>query len=124
MIPLPAYIDPEAWAGFVEMRKASGRTRPFTPRAAVLILFELQRLKDAGHDPNASLDQSTRMGWADVYPPKDKDMARKGAALESELSEAKRREREALEAQRTPEGAANGRAIIDACRAGLRVVTK
>lgn len=76
MIPLPGYIDPEAWAGFVEMRKASGRTRPFTTRAATLILFELQRLKDAGHDPNAALDQSTRHGWADVYPLKDKPIPR------------------------------------------------
>jgi len=74
MIPLPAYIDKEAWDGFCEMRKASGRTRPFTTRAATLILFELQRLKDSGQDPNACLDQSTRHGWADVYPLKDKGM--------------------------------------------------
>ncbi len=53
MIPLPGYIDSEAWAGFVEMRKASGRTRPFTVRAATLILFELQRLKDAGREEEA-----------------------------------------------------------------------
>lgn len=84
-LPLPGYIDPEAWAGFVEMRKASGRTRPFTTRAATLILFELQRLKDAGHDPNAALDQSTRMGWADVYAPKAKDIQRAATAGTGEL---------------------------------------
>lgn len=72
MIPLPAYINQEAWQGFVDMRKAMGRSKPFTTRAAVLILYELQRLKDAGHDPNTALDQSTLRGWADVYPPKDK----------------------------------------------------
>lgn len=49
MIPLPAYINPDAWAGFVEMRRAMPKTRPFTTRAAVLILKELQRIKDAGH---------------------------------------------------------------------------
>lgn len=121
MIPLPAYIDSEAWAGFVEMRKKI--KAPLTTRAAVLILFEIQRIKDAGHDANAALDQSTMKCWRDVWPVKAKEIER-STALESELIEAKRREREVLEAQRTPEGAANGRAIIDACRAGLRVVTK
>lgn len=77
MIPVPAYIDPDAWAGFVEMRRAMPKSKPFTQRAAVLILYELQRLKDAGHDPNSALDQSTLRGWADVYPPKDKPIERK-----------------------------------------------
>ena len=77
MIPLPTYIDPEAWTGFVEMRRAMPKSKPFTQRAAVLILKELQRLKDAGHDPNAALDQSTLRGWADVYVPKDKAIERK-----------------------------------------------
>lgn len=77
MIPLPAYIDPEAWAGFVEMRKAMPKSKPFTTRAATLILYELQRIKDAGHDPNAALDQSTLRGWADVYVPQCKEIERK-----------------------------------------------
>jgi hypothetical protein len=76
MIPLPAYIDPEAWAGFVEMRRAMPKSKPFTHRAAVLILRELQKLRDAGHDANAALDQSTMRGWADVYVPKEKEIER------------------------------------------------
>jgi aminoglycoside phosphotransferase (APT) family kinase protein len=76
MIPIPGYIDPDAWAGFVESRKAMPKSRPFTTRAAVLILKELQRIKDAGHCPNAALDQSTRNGWADVWPAKVKEIAR------------------------------------------------
>ena len=76
MIPLPAYIDPEAWVGFVEMRRAMPKTKPFTDRAAKLILYELQRIKDAGHDPNAALDQSTLRGWADVWPAKAKDIVK------------------------------------------------
>lgn len=74
MIALPQYIDPEAWDGFTDMRR---RIRaPLTPRAAKLILYELQRIKDAGHDPNAALDQSTMLGWRDVWPPKDKQISR------------------------------------------------
>jgi hypothetical protein len=76
MIPLPAYIDPDAWAGFVEMRRAMPKSRPFTTRAAMLVLYELQRIKDAGHCPNAALDQSTLKGWADVWPAKDKAIER------------------------------------------------
>lgn len=80
-LPLPAYIDPEAWAGFVEMRRAMPKSRPFTLRAATLILKELQRIKDAGHDPNAALDQSTLNGWTDVYAPKEKAIPRAGKHL-------------------------------------------
>ena len=68
--PLPAYVDREAWDGFRDMRKAI--KKPMTVRAAKLILYELQRIKDAGHCPNAALDQSTNHCWADVYQPKDK----------------------------------------------------
>jgi hypothetical protein len=56
------------------------KSKPFTTRAAVLILYELQRIKDAGHCPNAALDQSTLHGWADVWPAKDKAISRKGAS--------------------------------------------
>lgn len=70
MIALPGYVDREAWDGFVEMRQHI--KKPLTTRAAKLIVYELQRIKDAGHDPNAALDQSTNHCWADVYPAKEK----------------------------------------------------
>ena len=70
MIALPGYIDPEAWAGFEEMRKAI--KKPLTDRARKLIVYELDRIKQAGHCPNASLDQSINHCWADVYQPKEK----------------------------------------------------
>lgn len=84
MIPLPTYVDKEAWEGFVTMRRAMPKSKPFTTRAATLILYELQRLKDAGHDPNAALDQSTKHGWADVYEPKEKQITR---ATKSQVDE-------------------------------------
>lgn len=70
MIALPSYVDKEAWDGFLEMRLHI--KKPLTIRAAKLVLYELQRIKDAGHDPNAALDQSTNHCWADVYPAKEK----------------------------------------------------
>ncbi len=98
MIALPAYIDAEAWSGFVDMRKTI--KKPLTTRAAKLILYELQRLKDAGHDPNAALDQSTNHCWADVYMPKGKEISRAERAESTEDYLARiERERQA-EAQR------------------------
>lgn len=73
MIALPDWIDQEAWDGFCEMRKAMKKI-PFTDRAQKMILKSLYDLKQAGHDPNAALDQSTLMGWRDVWPPKGKDI--------------------------------------------------
>ena len=120
MIPLPAYIDPAAWAGFVEMRKAMPKTRPFTVRAATLILFELQRIKDAGHDANAALDQSTLNGWADVYAPKDKVIERAPQSAAESTTKA-------IEAARlTPDERAASEAarqrVMAAVRPGIRRV--
>lgn len=88
MIPLPAFIDAEAWQGFVDMRKSKGKRVPFTEYAAKLILVELYRLKDAGHDPNACLDQSTMHGWSDVYPLKDKAIPKQAATVPNKALEA------------------------------------
>ena len=95
MIPLPAYIDPEAWAGFVDMRKAI--KKPLTFRAATLVLYELQRIKDAGHDANAALDQSTNHCWADVYVPKVKEIERAAATASDRI----KRELDQLDERKT-----------------------
>jgi hypothetical protein len=77
------------------MRRAMPKTKPFTTRAATLILYELQRIKDAGHDANAALDQSTMRGWADVYPAKAKEIA-KAERTESADDYARRKAEEAM----------------------------
>jgi hypothetical protein len=63
------------------------KSKPFTTRAATLILYELQRIKDSGHCPNAALDQSTKHGWADVYVPRDKTIARKASTTADETAQ-------------------------------------
>ena len=55
------------------MRRAIPKC-PFTDRAQMLIIKELDKIRTAGHDPNAALDQSTAMGWKDVYPPREKSI--------------------------------------------------
>jgi hypothetical protein len=66
MPELPDWIDAEAWGGFVAMRQRE--RHPLTARAAKLVIAELAKLRAAGADPTAVLDQSTRNGWRDVYP--------------------------------------------------------
>lgn len=75
MITLPPWLDREAWDGFVAMRKAL--KVPFTDRAAKLIIKRLSAIRDAGHDPNEALDQSTLHGWRDVYVPKPQEVVKK-----------------------------------------------
>lgn len=61
----PDSVDREAWLGFVAMR--AKQRHPLTPRAAKLVIAELEKLRAKGHDPTAVLDQSTRNGWRDVF---------------------------------------------------------
>ena len=72
MTALPAWIEKDAWQGYVDMRKAM--KKPMTARAETLVLKTLYLLRERGHDPNLSLDQSTLHCWQDVYPLKDKEV--------------------------------------------------
>lgn len=68
MAELPEYIDPEAFQGFVDMRRAKGKRAPFTERAKTLVLNKLAEFHKQGLDVNACLDQATEAGWSSVYP--------------------------------------------------------
>ena len=114
MIALPNYIDREAWTGFEDMRRAI--KKPLTPRAAKLILYELQRIKDAGHDANAALDQSTNHCWADVYPPKDKPIEPAKSAESDRTAKYLDDARRAAEDSQTPQAVAAKRAAMDRIR--------
>lgn len=63
--PLPEWVDPKAWGGFVEMR--SKMKHPLTDRAKELTIADLEALRAQGQDPNACLDQSVRRGWRGVF---------------------------------------------------------
>jgi hypothetical protein len=67
------WIDPESWRAFHDMRKKI--KAPMTPYAEKLILRELVKLKTAGHDPQACLDQSIMNSWRDVFPVRDKGLS-------------------------------------------------
>lgn len=66
--PLPDWIPADAWQAFKDMRKALRSV--MTPRAEQLILTELDRLRQKGHDPTELLNNSIRKNWKDIYEPK------------------------------------------------------
>ena len=71
------------------------------------------------HDPNAALDQSTAMGWKDVYPPRDKSipntnqMARDGYLQEIEAARAE---------SQSPANRTRAKQVREMIQAKLRVV--
>lgn len=65
---LPDWIPMDAWAAFMETRKA--KKAKSTAYALGLIVKSLETLRAAGHDPLAILNASIKAGWADVYAPK------------------------------------------------------
>lgn len=75
MTALPSWIPQETWDAFIEMRKKTLK-KPPTDFALHLILTELFKLRDQGHDPLACLESSIVNGYMDVYPPKEKKAAR------------------------------------------------
>ena len=68
------WIDRESWHAFCEMRRKI--KAPLTPYAEKLIIRELVKLKTAGHDPQACLDQSIMNSWRDVFPLRDKGLSK------------------------------------------------
>lgn len=74
---LPDCISPDAWAGFLEMRKRK-RANP-TERAKQLIIDKLAKLSPDGSDCNAILDQSTEHGWTGVFKLKEEHNGQHGS---------------------------------------------
>lgn len=62
---LPGWVPAEPWDAFVEMRRETGHK--LTDRAKRLAIAELERLRDAGEDPGAVLDQSTLKAWRGLF---------------------------------------------------------
>ena len=80
---IPQWIDPESWEAFRVMRKTI--KAPLTPWAEKLIVIELVRLKSAGEDPQACLNQSIMLCWRDVFPVRDKNI-RAGATAAADTA--------------------------------------
>jgi hypothetical protein len=104
------WIAPDSWAAFLDMRKRI--KAPLTPYAEKLIVRELVKLKTAGHDPQACLDQSIMLGWRDVFPVRDKGLALRYTNEEFERLDAERK--------LPPVDPAKRRAAIDIATAAIK----
>lgn len=62
---LPDWVPAEPWAAFVEMRKAI--KHPLTPNSMKLAVAELDRLRQAGNDPAAVLNQSALKSYRGLF---------------------------------------------------------
>lgn len=66
---LPDWIPPEVWAAFMEVRKK--RRAADTAYALNLIVKDLAKWRELGHDPTEILNKSIKSSWSDVYEPKE-----------------------------------------------------
>lgn len=112
-VEVPDWIDSEAWLGFAEMRRRE--RHPLTARAAKLIFDKLLKLRAAGNDPVAVLDQSTRNGWRDVFsirPGGPNGHDQRGGRRESVAERAERFAHEGDERERRADDSASGDAQV------------
>lgn len=68
--PELSWVPKEEFLAFKKMRKAS--KKPLTEHAEKLIIADLLKLKEQGHDPKLVLEASIKNGWQGVFPLKDK----------------------------------------------------
>ena len=66
---LPDWIPDETWFAFLETRKKKKATN--SDFAFSLILKDLTKFRNDGHDPVEILNRSIKGGWSDVYEPKN-----------------------------------------------------
>jgi hypothetical protein len=65
-VDLPDWLRAEDWRSYVEHRQRL--RKPMTPRAQALAIGGLEKLRQAGHDPKAVIEQSLLQGWQGLYP--------------------------------------------------------
>lgn len=77
----PDWVPADDWQAFAEHRRQA--KKPMTHRASELVVLELDKLRNAGHQPGLVLQQSVRRGWLDVFPVKSDTLPPTSAALGS-----------------------------------------
>lgn len=61
----PDWVPADAWTAWLEVRRK--KRVPNTDEALRLSVLDLERFRDAGHDPRAVLEQSTKRGWQGLF---------------------------------------------------------
>lgn len=69
-VEIPDYIPTDLWSDFMQMRvEAKARN---TERAVKLILKDIEKFKEVGHNPINLIENSIKNNWKSVYEPKKK----------------------------------------------------
>ena len=68
-ITIPDWLDAETWAEFLRARKLL--KKPMTDFAQKLAFKRLDAIRKAGHNPNASVEQSILQGWQGLFEPRE-----------------------------------------------------
>jgi hypothetical protein len=90
-VEFPDWLDVDAWAMWERFRsKGKGRTT-WTEDARRLSLRTLGKLRDAGHDPRAVIEQSIERGWSGLFELKGQDNGRRGKGAADLVADAVRR---------------------------------
>jgi hypothetical protein len=77
-LDLPDWVPADAFNAFAAMRKAN--KKPLTATAIPLAVATLGKLRAAGHDPRAVLEQSTLNSWQGLFEVKGQHPARASPA--------------------------------------------
>jgi uncharacterized protein YdaU (DUF1376 family) len=62
---IPTWVPIEPWNAWLTMRRQ--KRAPATAEAMRLSIRELERFREAGHDPEAVLNQSIQRGWTGLF---------------------------------------------------------
>ena len=81
IMPIPDFINARLWNDFIDVRK--GLKAKNTLPAINALINQLQKLKDAGHDPSEVVRTSIRSSWKDLYPLKTSSIGKQAASREA-----------------------------------------
>ncbi len=68
-VEIPSWINKPTWDAFIEMRKSIS-AKP-TPKAMILLIAKLERLRNEGNDPQKVLEQSIMNNYKGIFPLKE-----------------------------------------------------
>lgn len=64
-VEIPTWLQASSWEDWVTYRRSQ---KGWTEKASALCIRELSKLRDAGHDPTAVIEQSIASGWRGLFP--------------------------------------------------------
>ena len=87
---LPDWIPKVAWDGFIAMRIET--KNPITDHGLTLAVTRLEKLRNAGFDPESVLNNSTMLNYKGLFPPNDGVAAQRPASGFESAKDRQRRE--------------------------------